>query len=226
MAIVLDKKGQTHNINLTKVKDAINLTKGNDAINLNKGKISTEMRINLNWSGSKGFLSKLFGSNVDLDLGCYYRLTDGTRNVIDGLQFAGNRGGKRNQRSLQGSYTLKPYIWHTGDDRTGSSETGETILVNPAGFALISQIIVYTFIYEGVPKWGDTNAVVTIKVPGNEDIIINMDEYDTSKNFCALAQIDFHEDKMSVEKLMTFHDGHEECDRAYHWGLAWGQGSK
>ncbi len=211
MAIVLDKRGQTH------------------AINLNKGGIAhEEMHINLNWtSEQKGFWRSLFSSDVDLDLGCFYKLNDGRRSVIDGLQFAHNNGGKRDKQTRQGCYTQPPYIWHTGDDRTGSSESGETILVNPAGFPYLKQIIVYTFIYEGVPKWEDTDAVVTIKVPGNEDIIVRMDEYDSSKSFCVIAKIDFlSHNRMSVEKLMTFHDGHSECDDTYHWNMSWKQGSK
>ena len=46
-----------------------------------------------------------------------------------------------------------------GDDRGGSAESGETILVNPAGASNIKRIIVYTFIYEGAAQWAQTDAV-------------------------------------------------------------------
>ena len=51
--------------------------------------------------------------------------------LIDGLQFSHGRGGRRDQATRQGCYTQKPFIWHMGDDRGGSAESGETILVNP-----------------------------------------------------------------------------------------------
>ncbi len=210
MAIILEKKGQHHSINLSK--------------DVGNG----EMKINLNWSNKKGLLGAVLGApDVDLDLGCYYLLKDGDIYLIDGLQFSKNRGGPRDKCTKQGCYTNSPYIWHTGDDRSGSSDTGETILVNPAGFKVISQILVYTFIYEGAPKWENTDAVVTIKVPGNEDIIVKMDEYDSTKSFCAIARINFLENNtMSVEKLMTFHSGHSDCDITYHWGFAWRKSKK
>ena len=31
---------------------------------------------------------------------------------------------------------------------------------------------------------------------------------------------------MSVCKEITFHNGHEECDRYYGWGFNWDTGSK
>ena len=90
----------------------------------------------------------MFGSAIDLDLGCFYELRDGKKMLIDGLQFSHGRGGSRDKQTRQGCYTHSPYIWHQGDDRGGSSESGETILVNPAGASNIKRIIVYTFIYK------------------------------------------------------------------------------
>ena len=148
MAIRLEKSGDTHKINLEK----------------NPTSIKEEIVVNLDWSKG-GFFKKMFGGAIDLDLGCFYELTDGTKMVIDGLQFSHNRGGKRDQVSRQGSYTHKPYIWHMGDDRGGGASSGETILINPQGINEIKKIIIYTFIYEGVAQWSETNAVVKVKVP-------------------------------------------------------------
>ena len=97
----------------------------------------------------------MFGSAIDLDLGCFYELRDGKKMLIDGLQFSHGRGGSRDKQTRQGCIHTPPYIWHQGDDRGGSSESGETILVNPAGASNIKRIIVYTFIYEGVAKWSE-----------------------------------------------------------------------
>ena len=117
-----------------------------------------EIKINLDWSKG-GVFKQMFGSAIDLDLGCFYELRDGKKMLIDGLQFSLAGGGSRDKQTRQGCYTHSPYIWHQGDDRGGSSESGETILVNPAGASNIKRIIVYTFIYEGVAEWSETNAV-------------------------------------------------------------------
>ena len=72
MAIILEKGGDTHRINLEK----------------RTGKTLTgEIVINLDWDKG-GFLKNLFGNAIDLDLGCFYELRNGQKMLIDGLQFS------------------------------------------------------------------------------------------------------------------------------------------
>jgi tellurite resistance protein TerA len=213
--ITLDKQGDTHTINLSK-----------------GGSISSkEIVINLNWSqGSdkKGFLSSLFGpKSIDLDLGCFYQLNDGQKTVIDGLQFSQGQGGPKERSTKQGKYTGKPWIWHNGDDRGTSVGSGENIMINPAGLHDIKRIVVYTFIYEGVAKWAETNAVVTIKVPNNPEIVVEMGKQYSTQKFCAIAEIIFGSNSdITIKKLITFHGSHGDCDKAYNWGMTWHAGSK
>jgi tellurite resistance protein TerA len=213
-------------INLTK----ITLEKQGDShkINLTKGSSTTpkEIVINLNWKQKSGIWAKLTKSAIDLDLGCFFELRDGQKSVIDGLQFAHGQGGGRDQFTRQGCYSGKPWIWHTGDDRSGAGD-GENILINPQGIADIKRIIVYCFIYEGVAKWAESNAIVTVKVSGNQDIVVEMGSQSDPRTFCAIAEILFDgSNSITVKKLVTFHAGHSECDRAYNWGMKWQNGSK
>ena len=211
MAIILEKGGDSHRINLEKPS----------------GKpLTGEIIINLDWNKG-GFFKNFFGNAVDLDLGCFYELRDGKKMLIDGLQFSHGRGGDRHHQTQQGCYDNAPYIWHQGDDRGGGSSSGETILVNPNGVSQIKRIIVYTFIYEGVAKWSETNAVVTVKVPGCDDVVVEMGQKYSNKKFCAIAQLDFGTDSsITVKKLVTFHNSHSDCDRAYGWGFNYSPGSK
>jgi tellurite resistance protein TerA len=214
--ITLEKQGDSHRIDLTKKGD----------------NFSKEIIINLNWSQEpekKGFWNTLFGgdSAIDLDLGCFYELTDGKKSVIDGLQFAHGQGGRKDQATRQGRYTGAPWIWHTGDDRGVATGSGENILVNPQGLLDLKRIVVYCFIYEGAAKWTETNAIVTIKVPDNPDIVVEMGKQYSSQKFCAIAEIVFGSDQsLTVKKLVTFHDSHGDCDKKYNWGMQWTAGSK
>ena len=207
--ITLEKQGDSHKIDLSKKGDSV-------------GK---EIVINLNWTQKKGFWASLTKSAIDLDLGCWYELRDGSKSCIDGLQFAQGKGGTKNQLTKQGCYTQKPWIWHSGDDRSGAE--GENILVNPQGTADLKRMTVYCFIYEGVAKWEETNGVVTIKVPDNPDIVVEMGKQFSEQKFCAIAEISFGTDNtMTVKKLVTFHGGHGDCDHAYNWGMKWRAGTK
>ena len=213
--ITLEKQGDSHKINLSK--------EGSSA--------SQEIIINLNWTQEakkKGFFANLFGGSgaIDLDLGCFYALENGQKSVIDGLQFAHGQGGPKDKLTRQGRYTDFPWIWHSGDDRSGVG-TGENILVNPKAINEIKRIVVYCFIYEGVAKWAETNAVVTIKVPGNPDVVVEMGSQSTQKKFCAIAELVFDGDNsITVKKLVSFHDGHADCDKAHRWGMQWTAGNK
>lgn len=212
MAIELKKGGDTHRIDLTKRTGS----------NLNG-----EIIINLDWSkGKKGLLS-IFKSDIDLDLGCFYEMRDGSKMLIDGLQFAHGRGGRRDQQTRQGCYTMPPYIWHNGDDRGRSDQSGENISVNPKGVNDIKRMVIYTFIYDGVARWAETDAVVKVSVPGAETVEVKMGQQTSDKKFCAIAELTFNGDNsITVKKLVTFHNGHPDCDRAYGWGFTYGPGTK
>lgn len=210
MAIELKKGGDTHRIDLTKRTGS----------NLNG-----EITINLDWSDGKSGIFGMFKNAIDLDLGCFYEMRDGSKMLIDGVQFSHGRGGNRDQQTRQGCYTKAPYIWHYGDVRSGGS--GETISVNPVGVNEIKRIIVYTFIYDGVARWAETDAVVKVTVPGVETVEVKMGQQNSDKKFCAIAQLDFNGDNsITVKKLVTFHNTHTDCDRAYGWGFNYTVGSK
>ncbi|MDR2563329.1 MAG: stress protein [Prevotellaceae bacterium] len=210
--ITLEKQGDSHKIDLTKRGDSV----------------SKEVIINLNWTQKKkGFWASLTQSPIDLDLGCWYELRDGNKSCIDGLQFSKGRGGAKNQVTRQGCYTQKPWIWHSGDDRSGAASEGENMLVNIQGASDLKRMTIYCFIYEGAAQWTDTNAVVTIKVPDNPDVVVEMGKQFSVKKFCAIAEILFDTDNsMTVKKLLTFHEGHDDCDTVYGWGMQWRAGGK
>ena len=198
MAIVLEKGTK---INLSKKQESL-------------GKIN----INLNWDNGKnqGFFASLFGGNgIDLDLGCLYELKDGSIGAVQALG------------SSFGSYDKKPYMYLDGDDRSGSNSNGENLFINGDKIKEIKRVLVYTFIYEGITNWKEANGKVHIKVPGEDNIVINMDEYESKLKMCALAMIEnVNNSNFSVEKLVRYFDGHKSMDEAYNWGLKWVPGRK
>lgn len=201
---------------------AVELKKG-QKVNLDKrhGHSLGEILINLNWnqntSSGQGLFGSLFGgsSGIDLDLGCLFELKNGKKGCVQAL---GNSFG-----SLQN----EPYISLDGDDRTGANSGGENLRVNGNMASQIKRILVYTFIYEGAANWQQARGVVTVRSPGSQDIIVRMDEYNTSDKMCAIALIEnVNGDNFSVEKLVRFFSGHEQMDRAYGWGMRWVAGRK
>ena len=209
-------------------------TKGDShVVKIKKKGSANDITVNLNWQ-----------TTADLDLGCFYELKNGQKSVIDGLQFSHGNGGSRDTVSPQGCYSQAPWIWHMGDDRSGSEmSNGEFILLNPEGYSHIKRLTIYAFIYEGVANWTQTDAKIVVNVPGNPEIIVEMgrDLPEQPKpsflgslfggggnNFCAIAGLDFlGESSIKVTKYISFHKGgHADCDKAYNWGMRWQEGSK
>ena len=199
---------------------AISLEKGKK-VSLKKGSQSGlgEILINLNWNtkpAKKGLFGVFGGGQgIDLDLGCLFELKDGQKGAVQAL---GNAFG-----SLQ----HLPFIALDGDDRTGAVTTGENLRIDGNKIALFKLILVYTFIYEGVANWQQADAVVTIKYPGAEDLIIKMDSYNSNDVMCGLALLEnVNDETFSVEKIVQFYPGHQALDSAFHWGMRWQAGRK
>ena len=200
---------------------AISLQKG-QKVSLKKSQPAGlgEILVNLNWNArpvSKGFLSGLFSgkSGIDLDLGCLIEMKNGQKGAIQAL---GNSFGALNN---------PPYVALDGDDRTGDSVAGENLRINGNRIAEIKRILVYTFIYEGIANWQQADAVVTIKYPGAEDLVVKMDAFDSPHRMCALALLEnVNDETFSVEKIVQFFPGHRDMDRAFNWGLRWVAGRK
>jgi tellurite resistance protein TerA len=94
-------------------------------------------------------------------------------------------------------------------------------------FGDTKRLTIYYFIYKGVVNWVHTNAIASIKVPGNLDIVVEMGQQLSNKMMCALSEINFDgAEGITNNKLMTFHNGHADCNYAYNWGMQWSVGSK
>ncbi|WP_340610945.1 TerD family protein [Xenorhabdus bharatensis] len=204
-------------VNLSKVS----LTKEKPAISLSKRDNFGEIRVNLNWNqgaapASRGMFQNLFNTNkgIDLDLGAFVRLRDGSRDVIQAL---GNGFG---------AYHSEPYVQLQGDDRTGSVTDGEWLHINGLEWKNIREVLIYAFIYEGVPSWNNTDGIVTIYVNGQPPIETRLTEGHNRKNMCAIARLVNDNGAIQVERINQYFSGHKEMDQAFGWGFRWTSGSK
>lgn len=194
----------------------IELRKG-QKVNLTKNKSGLgEIIINLNWSQptNTSLLGKFFNRGIDLDLACLYELKDGE---IGAIQALGNHFGE---------FNYPPYIELDGDDRTGNIAGGETIRVNGKFINKIERILIFTFIYSGAADWYEAKGVVTVKCPGNPDLIVRMDDYGSNKPTCAIALLENIGGTFSLEKIVNFYYDSQEMDNDFDWGLQWIAGSK
>ena len=194
-------------VSLTKVT----LTKQNSTVNLKKedgcfGKI----RVNLNWNqGGNGVGFTSSRSSIDLDLGALVQTQDGYVYVVQAL---GNSFGE---------FDSFPFVKLLSDDRTGASIDGEWIEINGNRWPYFRRILIYTFIYEGIANWRDTDGIVRLFVPGQSEVEVRMNEYEDLRRTCAIAMLENVRGDIRVSREMTFHVGQVEMDEYYNWGIHW-----
>ena len=199
----------------------VTLEKRGDTISLEKKSSSFgRIQVNLNWhqkTGNilkKGLLDLLGRGGIDLDLGCMYELHDGSKGVIQAL---GNHFGSLDQA---------PYIYLDGDDRTGAVNAGENLFIEGAQWSKVKRIMLFTFIYEGVPNWAETDGRVLIKAPDQPEIEIRMDAVGQRQKFCVIAMLENRNGALHIAKEVNYFTDHSDADRRYGFGFRWTAGRK
>ncbi len=198
--------------------EKITLEKKGSSISLEKtGRGFGELVVNLNWhqgGGGKGFFGRLTSRKIDLDLGCLFRLQDGRAGAVQALG------------DSFGSLQQPPYIQLMGDDRSGASAQGEFLRINGQHWDQIDRVVVFALIYEGVPNWAETDAVVTLQTPNQPTLEIRLDSHGNNQRMCALAMLENQGGNIQVTKLVEYFQDHRLLDQAYGFGLRWVAGSK
>ncbi len=195
----------------------VTLQKSGDKISLEKAQSQSygKIKVNLNWhrqTQKTGFFG-LGSQKIDLDVGCMYEKFNGDKGVIQAI-------GKS-----FGRYQQEPYIQLEGDDRTGASVNGENLLINGDHFDGFKRILVFAFIYEGVPNWAATDGVVTISIANQPPVEVRLDRAD-SKGMCAIAMIENIRGQLTVTKLVEYFHGHPDMDKWFGFGFSWKAGGK
>jgi tellurite resistance protein TerA len=199
-------------VTLTKAAPTVSLTKQGSATGL--------LRVNLNWDarqpGGGGLFRKV--KQLDLDLGCLYEFTDGTKGVVQAL---GN------------SFTAKPrgvgdnVIWLDGDDRSGTNTAGENLFVNLAFASQIKRILVFALIYEGAANWAAAKGVVTLFPATGPQVEVHLDDPRDGARICGVALLESAGGDLSVRREVNYINGGQRLlDQTYGWGMNWTAGRK
>lgn len=203
-------------VSLTKV--TLDKSGAKQAVSLKKGGGLQPIHVNLNWdnpnaSKRTGFLG-LGGKAAapDLDLGCMFRMTDGSRGVVQSL---GNSFGSRH---------APPYLYLDKDDRSGAASDGENLYITRPD--LIDTVLVFALIYQGAAGFAQVNGRLTIRDQEGREIFIPLNNPDSRHTFCAICRIDRRGDRIEITKEERYYTDHAAADKQYGFGFRWTAGSK
>lgn len=201
MPITLEKKGDSHKIDLSKNSTSKALT----------------VKVNLNWNQQQnqnaGFFAKLLGNDSpDLDLGCMYETVNGDKGVIQPL--GGNFGAKNNA----------PYIFLDKDDRTGAVQDGENMTIYRP--ETIKRVMFFALIYQGANDFQSVDGRMTFQISNGERVNLKLNNPDRDCPFCAAAMISNLGSQVNIIKEERYFEGHKLADEYYNFGFQWVAGSK
>ncbi|TXS47808.1 TerD family protein [Streptomyces sp. OR43] len=206
-------------ITLTKTAPVVSLTK--------QGATSGGMRVNLSWSARRpprGWMRKgeeaVRLEDVDLDLSCLWELRNGATGIVHPIN------------NQFGSFGQPPYVQLDQDDRTGTSDTGENLMINLDHAAEIKRLLVFVVIYAGASSFAGLNGVATLYPPAGPPIEMHLDECTVPSQVAAIALIENVGGELIVRreaKYLLPPPGifkQQAADLEYGWGLTWQGASK
>ena len=202
-------------VTLTKSAPTVSLTKQGSATGL--------LRVNLNWNARPpgqggGGLFKKAPAALDLDLGCLYEFTDGSKGVVQALG---------NSFSAQPKDVREKVIWLDGDDRSGTNAAGENLFVNLAYANQIKRVMVFALIYQGAANWAAADGVVTLHPATGPQVEVRLDETRYGARICGVAMLESSGGDLSVRREVNYLNGGQRVlDEAYGWGMNWTAGRK
>ena len=200
-------------VTLTKAAPAVSLTK--------QGSATGMLRVNLNWNARPaggGGLFKKAPPPLDLDLGCLYEFTDGSKGVVQALgdSFSASPAGVQ-----------QPVIRLDGDDRSGTNTEGENLFVDLAHLAKIKRVLVFALIYEGAANWAAADGVVTLFPTSGPQVEVRLDDPRDGARICGIAMLENVDGNLSVRREVNYVQGAQRAlDEAYSWGMRWTAGRK
>ena len=180
------------------------------------------MRVNLNWNArppqERGGLFKRPTPPLDLDLGCLYEFSDGTKGVVQALGNAFTARPRDEPGTSSGSTAT------TGPDRM---RRREPVRRPGAQSRPIKRILVFALIYEGAANWAAADGVVTLYPAAGPQVEVRLDDPRDGARICAVALLESTGGELTVRREVNYLNGAQRVlDEAYGWGMNWAAGRK
>jgi len=161
------------------------------------------------------FKSQILRTGVDIDLGCLYELKNGKRGALQA--FGEDHGDLRDE----------PYIFLTGDERTGDrAGPDEMIHINGGQWDAIDRLLLYVYIYDGARNWASVRPQIQVRVPNEQPMVVTLNTRKPSMALCAVASLENVRGGIKLTSVLEYYPGHAEMDRAFGYGLNWESGTK
>jgi tellurite resistance protein TerA len=169
------------------------------------------LRFELTWEAGRG------ERPVDLDIGCFYWATDGSRGAV---QSVGGRGpDPRSATTADGRELLT-----LSSDRTDGGSDGERLVLHRPGS--ISFLVVHTSIYDGAADFREVGARISVRSGRRTLAGITLTSPAPGLDWCAVVVLGPDGPRLHLAHEERYFRSAFHADRHYGLGLSWGVGHK
>jgi len=166
--------------------------------------------------GFMGLLKKATKQGVDLDLGCFFELQNGTKGILQPFG------------ELYGNLDQMPFMALSGDERTGDSDGDDEFLtINGIKWPELKRVLIYTYIYKGTSDWSQIQPDLSVQIfEGQSELHIKPSLKTTNMTVCALATLKNVKNAIQIVTHGEYFTSQASMDRAFGFGLNWEDGAK
>ncbi|MCD8520334.1 MAG: hypothetical protein LRY57_03430 [Alphaproteobacteria bacterium] len=99
-------------------------------------------------------------------------------------------------------------------------------MVNALHWDKIKRMLIYIYIYDGTNRWSKIKPQVVLDIPGENDLYVTLHATNDDLALCAVGGIENVRGGIKLTNYTEYFPGHQEMDRAFGFGLNWGDGKK
>lgn len=141
------------------------------------------------------------------ELGCFYRLADGRRGVVqlwDG----------------SGQYDTAPFAYLSQAERNGA-QGRQRLRVNGARRSALTELTLFAHLQSDAPNWNGAELLLTLSTADRKPIALNVEGGPDGCAIVALVKLASLDGQLQISRLLRYAPGHQELDEQLGWQLRW-----
>ena len=171
------------------------------------------------WEGSVGEIAVKLGWDsqcgglhgrprvLDPELGCFYRLEDGRRGLVQAWDGSGQ-------------FDTAPFV-HLMHAEVEGTRGDKRLRINGSRWSAVSEMTLFAYLRADAPNWRTASMSLTVSADGRKPVSLALEGGPDGSGAVALVTLTNREDGVDIRRLARFAPGHQELDEYLGWDLRW-----
>lgn len=144
---------------------------------------------------------------LGLELGCFYRLEDGRRGLVQ--SWDGN-----------GQFDTAPFV-HLAHAEVDGARGEQRLRINGGRWSAIAELTLFAYLRSDAPNWHTAALSLALSATGRKPVSLSLEGGPDGNGIVALVTLANREGVVDISRLARFAVGHQEMDGQLGWELRW-----